>query len=95
MTDFGSYATVASILFGFASAGSWFRASFVKVKHEDAMVKRKRDAEEQGRQPNLASISLDGWDMSATFAAQARWNAIGAFFAGMSILLQASSQAFH
>jgi hypothetical protein len=81
-------ATGASILFGLLSAASWFRASFAKVSHEDATKLRIKRAEKRGKKPNLASASLDGWDMSETFALQTKWNAIGAAFAASSILTQ-------
>ncbi|UIN23505.1 hypothetical protein [Herbaspirillum frisingense] len=89
MSDIARYLTMASIAFGFLSAGSWLRASFAKVSHEVAMEQRRKDALKRGQEPNYASVSLDGWDMSATFAAQAKWNGLGAFFAAFSILFQA------
>ena len=93
MEQWRVYLTIASIFIGLISAASWLYASFVKVNHEKAMNLRKKEAEKRGETPNFASASLDGWDMSATFAAQSRWNATGAFFAACSILLQAVAQA--
>jgi len=93
MTHWTYYLTLASITFGFFSAASWFYASFVKADHRQAMDRRKKEAEKLGVKPNYASVSLDGWDMSATFLEQAKWNAMGAFFAACSILSQAISQA--
>lgn len=86
------YLTVTSIFIGLISAVSWLRASTVKVSHEKAMRIREREAKKRGEKPNYASVSLDGWDMSATFSAQSKWNATGAFFAAISILLQATAQ---
>ncbi|WP_313055872.1 hypothetical protein [Pseudomonas lopnurensis] len=81
-----------SIVSGFISAASWLYASVVKVSHEKEMARRSRVAEKKGEKPNFASVSLDGWDMSATFSAQSRWNATGAVFAAISIFLQALIQ---
>lgn len=86
------YLTLTSILTGLLSAGSWMYASVIKVSHEKAMMSRKRQAKKRGEAPNYASVSLDGWDMSATFSSQSRWNAIGAFLAAISILFQATVQ---
>lgn len=92
MNQWGSVLIVVSIILGLFSAASWFYASFVKVSHEKAMKERLATALKRGERPNYASVSLDGWDMSATFSAQAKWNAVGAFFAASSICLQAISQ---
>ena len=86
------YLTTSSIFTGILSAGGWFYASTVKVSHEKAMKAREKYARKRGEKPNYASVSLDGWDMSATFSAQSKFNAIGAFFAAISILLQATVQ---
>lgn len=86
------YLTIASIIFGLISAVSWFHASFVKVSHKNAMAIRSKEAGKKREMPNFASVSLDGWDMSATFAAQSKSNAVGAFFAALSIFLQAVVQ---
>lgn len=56
------------------------------------MAMRKMDAECKGVKPNYASVSLDGWDMSATFAAQSKWGRIGALLAACAVGLQALSQ---
>ncbi|WP_207105733.1 hypothetical protein [Sphingomonas sp. CFBP 8760] len=71
------------------SAASWFYGSQVKVTREKMVARRKREAAKSGEPPNFAGISLDGWDMSDTFAAQSRWNAVGAIAAGISVLAQA------
>lgn len=71
--------TIASIVIGLVSAASWLHASVVKVSHEAAMKGREKEAKKRGGKTNYASVSLDGWDMSATFSAQSKWNAIGAF----------------
>ncbi|MGV2833760.1 hypothetical protein [Pseudomonas shirazensis] len=83
---------ILSVASGFMSAGSWLYASIVKVSHEKEIERRRKKAERRGEKPNYASVSLDGWDMSATFSAQSRWNAIGAVFAAISMLLQALIQ---
>lgn len=83
---------VASISFGVLSALAWLRSSTVKISHEKAMAKRRRNAEKKGLAPNYASASLDGWDMSATFAAQSKWGSIGAFLAACAVGLQAVGQ---
>ncbi|MDN5650709.1 hypothetical protein [Acinetobacter guillouiae] len=82
---------ILAILLGFISAGCWFYASFVKVDHEKAMDFRRKEAERKGEKVNYASVSLDGWDMSATFKAQAKWNSFGALFAALSIGCQSVS----
>ncbi|MDT4824020.1 hypothetical protein FQZ97_572610 [compost metagenome] len=92
MTTCAAIMVIASIVSGFISAGSWLYASIVKVSHEKEMERRRKKAEMKGENPNFASVSLDGWDMSATFSAQSRWNAIGAIFAAISIFLQALIQ---
>ena len=88
METFAYYASAASVIIGLASAAAWLRAGVVKVSHESAMKERGQKAAAKGERPNLASVTLDGWDMSATFAAQSKWNAIGAVAAAVSILLQ-------
>jgi hypothetical protein len=92
VTQWVHYASEASIFFGISSAASWLRASLAKVSHERAISLRTKAANRRGEKPNLASLSLDGWDMSATFAAQAKWNSIGALFAAFSISFQAVAQ---
>ncbi|HHT9018260.1 TPA: hypothetical protein ACT5CL_006176 [Burkholderia cenocepacia] len=56
------------------------------------MKLRIKRAEKRGEKPNLASASLDGWDMSETFSLQTKWNSIGATFAASSILAQTLAQ---
>lgn len=84
-----NYVTWASIFFGFASALSWLRASIAKVTRDHEIVRRKKEARKRGETPNLAGVTLDGWDMSGTFRAQSKWNAFGAFFGACAIALQA------
>src|SRR5688572_22489323 len=74
---FTTVLTVTSILTGFASAGCWFRSSIVKVTRDEEVARRHKEAAKTGQTPNLAGVTLDGWDMSATFTAQSRWNAWG------------------
>lgn len=92
MSCFSVLVLVASIFSGFGSAAAWFYASYIKVSREQVVAQRKKQAEKIGELPNLAGISLDGWDMSATFAAQSKWNARGAALAASSIGLQALGQ---
>lgn len=56
------------------------------------MAMRRKDAERKGTTPNYAGVSLDGWDMSATFGAQSRWGALGALLAACAVGLQALGQ---
>jgi hypothetical protein len=88
-----TYLTIASIFFGFLSAGAWLRASVVKVSRENEATRRIAEAKKHGEEPNLAGVSLDGWDMSGTFRAQSFWNAIGAVLAAISISCQAIVQS--
>jgi len=76
------------------SASAWFRSASVKIGHDEMMRIRKRRAEKKIETPNYAGASLDGWDMSETFAAQSRWNMYGAGFAGLSVLLQSLAPFF-
>ncbi|WNB76135.1 hypothetical protein [Methylomonas koyamae] len=87
-----TYLSVASIFFGFLSAGAWLWASVVKVSREKEIKRRIAKAKNRGEEPNLARVSLDGWDMSGTFRAQSFWNAIGAVLAAISISCQAIVQ---
>jgi hypothetical protein len=86
--------SVASITIGLLSAACWLRASFVKVDPQSAIATRAREAKARGETPSGGSTSLDGWDMSATFRAQSKWNSLGALFAALSISCQALSQIF-
>lgn len=88
----GNLLGVLSIATGLVSAVCWFRGSTFKVDHKNAMAQRIRDARRNGEVPNLASVSFDGWDVSGTLSGQAKWNALGALFAGCSIASQAFSQ---
>lgn len=65
----------------------------MKVSHKKAMEIRIARAKKRGEEPNLSSVSFDGADMSATSAAQSKWNAIGAFLTASSILMQTIAQA--
>ena len=88
-----SLITGASVLLGLASACAWFYASTVKVTREQVIAQRVEEAARKGEKPNLAGATLDGWDMSSTFAAQSKWSAWGAVLAACSIALQAIGQA--
>ncbi|WP_147408745.1 hypothetical protein [Kushneria sinocarnis] len=83
------FLTVASIVSGFLSAASWLKASVVKISREEEVSRRKGEAEKKGVKPNLAGVTLDGWDMSGTFRIQAKWNSIAAILAAVTISLQA------
>ena len=85
--------TWGSVVFGLASAFAWFYASTIKVTRERVVAQRIKEAERNGEKPNLAGVTLDGWDMSGTFAAQSKWNACGAVLAACAIALQAVGNA--
>lgn len=85
--------TMASAIFGFLSAFAWLYASRVKISRFQALARRKKEALLSGETPNLGGASLDGWDMSATFSAQAKWNSLGAALAAGAVGLQALGQA--
>ncbi|MGK5035694.1 hypothetical protein [Janthinobacterium sp. LB3P118] len=85
--------TTASVVSGFMSAAAWLYASTVKISREEAVDQRKKEALRKGETPNLGSVSLDGWDMSATFSAQSKWNSCGAALAACAVGLQALGQA--
>jgi hypothetical protein len=84
----------AGVLAGLISAACWARASMVKITRQQEVERRVREAAKTGETPNLAGATLDGWDMGATFAAQARWNAAGSACAALAIFAQAAGQ-FH
>lgn len=84
--------TMVSIVCGFLSAGAWLKASVVKVSREQEIKWRTKKANKMGEKPNLAGATLDGWDMSGTFRAQAKWNAIAAVLAAISLSCQALAQ---
>ena len=92
MANLASTLTWVAITLGFCSAAAWLRSSRVKVPVEEAIARRKKAAERSGEEPSGGYVSLDGWEMSETFAAQSRWNSIGALLAASSITLQAISQ---
>jgi len=79
----------ASLVAALLSAGFWLRSARVKVTQEQYLERERRDAAKAGREPNLGGAFLDGWHMSRTFATQANWNAGGAIFAAISVVLQA------
>lgn len=87
-----SILSIIAIASGFFSAACWLRASVVKVTLEKEVERRKLKAKKKGETPNLAGVSLDGWDMSATFRAQSFWNSIAAVSAAISISAQTLSQ---
>lgn len=92
MIDLASLLTWAAIVLGFLSAAAWLRSSVVKVSVAQAIAQRKKAAELTGVNSSHGYASLDGWEMSATFAAQSRWNSLGALLAASSITIQAISQ---
>lgn len=63
------YLTQASAFFGIVSAGAWFYSSIVKVSREQMVAQRTKQALKKGETPNLAGVSLDGNDVSATLSA--------------------------
>lgn len=86
------YLSATSIMLAIVSAAGWLRASTVKVSREQEVAWRQKEAKKMGVEPNLAGVTLDGWDMSGTFRAQTFWNSIAAISAAGSILLQAVVQ---
>jgi len=84
--------TFSSISFGLLSAASWLYSAKVKVTTEKMREKRRKAAARKGETPSFAGVSLDGWDMSSTLEAQAKWSSIGATLAAISIGLQAAAQ---
>lgn len=92
MADWPAILSWSAIVLGLGSAAAWLRSSTVKVTLSQAMARRKKEMERTGSVPSGGYASLDGWDMSATFAAQSRWNSLGALLAAASITLQAISQ---
>ncbi len=91
MNDFFSW---ISIVLGFLSALCWLKASVVKVSYEQEVKRREKEARKKGEVANLSSVTLDGWDMSGTFRAQSRWNALAALLASISIFSQSIIQLF-
>ena len=87
-----SILSIIVIASGVISAVCWLRASVVKVTREKEVERRKAKAKKKGETPDLAGVSLDGWDMSATFRAQSFWNSIAAVSAALSISAQTLSQ---
>ncbi len=79
----------ASLIAALVSAGFWLRSARVKVTQEQYLKRERRNAAKEGRTPHLGGAYLDGWHMSATFSAQANWNAGGAIFAAIAVVLQA------
>lgn len=77
------------VVFGVLSALSWFRAATVTVSLEQEAERRRKEARKRGEKPNLAGAALDGNDLSGTFRAQSRWNAVGASLAACAMLTQA------
>jgi len=92
MTSLTSAITIVSVVCGFASAGAWLYASRVKVTREQMIKQRTKEAKKKGHLPDLSGASLDGWDMSSTFAAQSKWNARGAILAACAVALQSIGQ---
>ena len=90
--DWPAILSWSAIVLGLGSAAAWLRSSTVKVTLNQAMAIREKEMERTGRMLSGGYATLDGWDMPATFAAQARWNSLGALLAASSITLQAISQ---
>src|SRR5688572_24065210 len=90
--DWPTIMSWSAIVLGFASAAAWLRSSTVKITLNQAMAMREKERIRTGRMLSVGYATLDGWDMQATFAAQARWNSLGALLAASSITIQAISQ---
>lgn len=84
------YASIGTALL---SAGCWFYGALVRIMREDVVARLKRNALKSGKQPNLSGMSYDGWDVFATLAAQSKWNAWGATFALLAVVLQVLAPA--
>ena len=84
--------TAASIAFGLISSACWLYSAKVKVSWEKSVDMRRKEAKKTGAVPNLGGVSLDGWDMSATFTAQSKWSGRGAVFAALAIAAQSLQQ---
>lgn len=89
-----SITSIVAIISGFTSAACWLRASVVKVRREQEVEWRVAQAKKKGEKPNLAGMTLDGWDLSGTFRVQSRWNSWAAVFAAISIAAQSLGQIF-
>jgi hypothetical protein len=85
---------VAAVIAALLSAAAWYRAATVKVTREQVVEARKKAALKKGEIPNLAGVTLDGADLSGTFAAQSKWNSVGAIGAAVTVLLQAFTPFF-
>ena len=86
-----NFLTILAAIVGLVSAGCWLRAAFVKVTREQHFEREEKRAAKEGRPPELSAVVLNGWEMGATFGAQARWNSYGAMFAAISIILQVAA----
>lgn len=87
-----TFLTIASIVFGFASAAAWLRSS-ATVSLEREQERRKRKLLKAGKEPNFGSVHiLDGdttYDLIGTLRHQSVWSRIGAAFAAFAMLCQA------
>lgn len=86
--------SIIAIISGFGSALCWLKSSVVKVNREQEVERRQAEASKKGIKPNFSGITIDGWDMSGTFRAQARWNSAAAILAALSISAQALIHLF-
>lgn len=71
------------------SAAAWLKAATIKVSRRELLELGTHEADKRGEKLNVAVASVNGWSLSATFAAQSRWNSRGALLAGLAVLAQA------
>jgi hypothetical protein len=81
----------ASAAAALVAAGCWFLAGTKKVSPEEAVRRRNKFFEQNGRIAYAAWTLFDGSDMEFTLAEQSKWNRAGAIAAGVAAALQATS----
>lgn len=86
------YLTIASILFGFASAAAWLRST-TTISREQELERRNKGLAKQGKPPNHAGVQiLDGdttYDLIGTLRHQSTWSRWGALLAALAMTCQA------
>lgn len=92
--NYAFFISSISIFFGIMSACAWLYASQVKISREKAVDILKKRAQKNNQIPNLGGVSFDGSDLRETLKAQSKWNSLGAIFASISMLCQATLQIF-
>lgn len=82
---------IGGAIAGVIAAGLWLWSTFAAVTREQVVTKRKRDAAKKGVEPNLAGISIDGFDPVETLRKQSKINAAAALLTGLAIISQTVS----